>query len=118
MHHETNDPCLENDSDICLCPIEGIITTISKKWTLQIIAVIGNHQRLRYTEILAKLDGLSSKSLADRLKELERERLVTRTAYAEIPPRVEYTLTQDGNELRTSIMPLMDWAFRRKHKRV
>jgi DNA-binding HxlR family transcriptional regulator len=116
MHLENNDLCHETEGDICLCPIEGIIATISKKWALQIIAVIGNHHRLRYSEILANLDGISPKSLADRLKELARVGLVTRTAYPEIPPRVEYTLTQDGKELRASIMPLMEWASKRRHK--
>jgi DNA-binding HxlR family transcriptional regulator len=115
MLKEKNYTCnTENEGDTCLCPLEGIIDTLSKKWTLQIVAVIGNHKRLRYNEILAKLVGISTKSLADRLKEMKIEGLIKRKAFAEIPPRVEYTLTKEGEELRRAIMPLMSWASKRK----
>lgn len=113
MKKKTNHTCRPEAGDVCLCPLEGIINTLSKKWTLQIVAVIGNHKKLRYNEILAKLEGISPKSLADRLKELELKGLIKREAFAEIPPRVEYSLTKDGEELRRSIIPLMDWAFSR-----
>ena len=59
------------------------------------------------------LNKISPKSLTDRLKELEAEGLVKREAFAEIPPRVEYSLTQDGVELRRLIMPIMKWAISR-----
>ncbi len=115
MREESNYTCgPEKDGDMCLCPLKGIIDIISKKWTLQIVAVIGNYKRLRYNEILEKLEGISPKSLADRLKELVLEGLVRREAFAEIPPRVEYSLTKDGEELRRSIIPLMTWASARK----
>ena len=77
------------------------------------VALIGNHKKLRYNEILKQLGGISPKSLADRLKELEQEGLIERRAFAEIPPRVEYLLTKDGEALRRSIMPLMEWASSR-----
>lgn len=116
MQKESNDTCIcdtQKEIEVCLCPLEGIIDIISKKWTLQIVAVIGNHKKLRYNEILAKLGRISPKSLADRLKELERARLIKREAFAEIPPRVEYSITKDGEELRNRMMPLMEWASSR-----
>ena len=114
MQSESKDACSpEKDSDVCLCPLEGIIDIFGKKWTLQIVAVIGNHKKLRYNEILAKLGCISPKSLADRLKELERAGLIKREAFAEIPPRVEYSLTKDGEELRNKMKPLMEWASSR-----
>ncbi len=113
MKDETSYICDPAQNEMCLCPLEGIINTISKKWTLQIIAQIGNHRKLRYTEIKKRLGGISPKSLADRLKELEREGLINRKAFAEIPPRVEYMLTDDGETLRRSMMPLMEWASTR-----
>jgi DNA-binding HxlR family transcriptional regulator len=73
---------------------------------------------LRYNEILVKLGSISPKSLADRLKDLERARLIKREAFAEIPPRVEYSLTKDGVELRNKMMPLMKWASSRKQNKV
>lgn len=114
MQSESKGACSpEKDSEVCLCPLEGIINIISKKWTLQIVAVIGNHKKLRYNEISVKLGSISPKSLADRLKELERAGLIKREAFAEIPPRVEYSLTKDGVELRHKMVPLMKWASSR-----
>ena len=100
----------QGDAQICLCPLEGIIDVISRKWTLQIITIIGNDKNPRYNRLLLKLGNVSPKILADRLKELEKWRLIERKAYAEIPPRVEYSLTEHGEELRNVIMPLMRWA--------
>lgn len=59
------------------------------------------------------LTGISPKTLADRLKEQEKAGLVKREAYAEIPPRVEYCLTQDGIEVRNAMLPLMEWAYKK-----
>ena len=98
---------------VCLCPLEGIIHTISRKWTLQIVTMIGNHGDLRYSEIQTMCSGISPTVLADRLKELEEERIINRKAFAEIPPRVQYSLTDDGKDLRALIAPLMTWASNR-----
>jgi DNA-binding HxlR family transcriptional regulator len=98
---------------VCLCPLEGVIHTISRKWTLQIVTLIGNQGNLRYSEIQSMCSGISPTVLADRLKELEEEGIIRREAFAEIPPRVEYSLTDDGKELRALITPLMTWASNR-----
>ncbi len=100
-------------TDFCLCPITGVIEILSKKWALLIIGMIGNHKRLRYNEIMKKLDGIGPKTLSDRLKELEKEGLIKREYFSEIPPRVEYTLTDDGIALRNAIIPLMKWVATR-----
>ena len=99
---------------ICLCPLEGIIDIISKKWALLIVNEIGNHKRIRYNELKKEIAGISPKTLADMLKELGKNRLVKREAFNEIPPRVDYTLTKDGEELRTSIIPILRWALSKK----
>ena len=62
------------------------------------------------------LQGISAKTLADILKQLEISGLIKREAFAEIPPRVEYSLTKDGTELRSAIKPLMQWAALRKEE--
>ena len=108
--------CTAYRDDICLCSIEGIMGILSKKWALLIISAIGNNQRLRYNELEKKLDGISPKTLADRLKELEDANIIKREAFAEIPPRVEYSLTRDGVELRNAIIPLMKWVLLRDVK--
>jgi len=112
MHKETN-KCHAEGVEVCLCPLEGVIAVISKKWALQIIAEIGNREKLRFNEIMVHLNKISPKSLTDRLKELVTAGLLRREAFAEIPPRVEYSLTHDGLELRSLIMPLMKWASSR-----
>jgi len=103
----------QESKDVCLCPLEGIIDVISKKWALLTIAEIGNNHKLRFNEIMKNLDGISPKTLADILKQLETSGLIKREAFAEIPPRVEYSLTKDGVELRNAIKPLMEWASAR-----
>jgi len=98
---------------ICFCPLEGVIDVISKKWSLLIVNALGNNGRLRFNGLMEDLKGISPKTLSDTLKELQAEGLVTRESFAEIPPRVEYSLTQDGVELRKSIVPLLKWAATR-----
>ena len=76
----------------CLCFAEGTLDTISRKWTLLVINALGNHETLRYTELMSELEGISPKSLADTLAEMCKQGLVQREAVAEIPPRVQYYL--------------------------
>jgi len=97
----------------CLCFAEGTLDIISKKWTLLVINALGNHETLRYTELMSELEGISPKSLADTLAELCKQGLVQREAIAEIPPRVQYNLTDDGKQLRDAIDPLLQWALTR-----
>jgi len=94
----------------CVCPLGEVMDVISKKWALLIINMIGNNQKVRYKEIMESLTGINSKTLSDRLKELEKYGLIKREAYAEIPPRVEYSLTNVGVELARAMLPLMQWA--------
>ena len=105
---------IDDNSDwICLCQIEGIIGTISKKWAVLIISTLGNHGRMRFNEIMEDLKGISPRTLTDELKILEAEGLISRKSFDEIPPRVEYALTEDGKELRQSLVPLLEWAIKR-----
>jgi DNA-binding HxlR family transcriptional regulator len=80
----------------CICPLEGVIDIISKKWALLIIHVLGNRSRLRFNELAKALEGISPKTLADTLAILRKEGFVGREAFSEIPPRVEYFLTDEG----------------------
>lgn len=97
----------------CFCPLEGFISAISRKWALLIINAIGIYGRLRFSRLMEELRGVSPKTLSDRLKELQKEGLIERESFAEIPPRVEYSLTKEGVELRESIIPLLKWVVRR-----
>jgi DNA-binding HxlR family transcriptional regulator len=101
------------DEHICFCPLEGTIDVIGKKWALLIVNAIGNNGRVRFNGLMKELSGISPKTLSDSLKELQAEGLIKRESFPEIPPRVEYSLTGDGTELRRSIIPLLRWAAAR-----
>jgi len=94
----------------CPKPLEAVNAYLSKKWTISIITTIGNFQKIRFNDILHRVEGITPKTLTERLKELEKEGLLGRRAYAEIPPRVEYTLTPKGKKLMKLIVPLINWA--------
>ena len=109
---ETTEGCAlcEMGGDTCWCPAEGIIDLAARKWTLHIIASLGNHGRLRFNKLKGHLGKVSPNTLAERLRELEEAGLVLREAFPEIPPRVEYRLTRHGEGLKEAIRPLMTWA--------
>ena len=95
------------------CPLDGVIEVISRKWSLLVINTIGNCQKVRFKEILSHLQKVSPKTLSETLKKLNKEGLVRREAYAEIPPRVEYSLTEEGISLWKAITPLLNWTIQR-----
>jgi len=104
---------VSNHNHICLCPLEGIINIIAKKWAILIISIIGHHEKIRFNDIMQRLDGISPKTLTDVLKDLQKENLIQREAFSEIPPRVEYSLTDDGKQLCDAVRPLIQWAEQR-----
>ena len=82
-----------------------------------IIGTVSNNGKIRFNKILKELSGISPKTLADRLKDLEESGLIKREAFPEIPPRVEYSLTYDGIEVRNAMIPLMEWAYKKNNKK-
>ena len=104
-------------NQLCFCPIKGIIDIIGKKWALLIINALRNQGKLRFNDLMKQLSGISPKTLSDTLKELQAEKLIKRASFAEIPPRVEYSLSQDGIELGKAIIPLIKWAATRENNK-
>ncbi len=104
---------VEECTQVCICPPEGIITMISKKWAILVISILGHHGRLRFSALMQALGQISPKSLTDLLKELQKEGLVERRTFPEVPPRVEYSLTEEGHQLSDAIDPLMRWVEKR-----
>jgi DNA-binding HxlR family transcriptional regulator len=102
---------------ICVCGLGGIFSTISKKWSLLIINRLGIRGRLRFNDLMDELAGISPKTLSDTLKELQEENLVGRESFPEVPPRVEYFLTEEGRGLRQAIVPLLEWASQRDSRK-
>lgn len=77
---------------------------------MQLVSIIGAHESLRFAEIEDHLSSASTSTISKRLDEFEDAGLLSRTQYDEIPPRVEYSLTEDGDEVRTRLEPLLEWA--------
>lgn len=98
------------DDHICYCPVDGVIETISKKYALQIVGILGSNGPTRYGELEDLLGVTSASLLATRLQELTDADLIERRSFDEVPPRVEYSLTPRGRELETRIQPLLEWA--------
>ncbi|MFQ6060523.1 MAG: winged helix-turn-helix transcriptional regulator [Thermoplasmata archaeon] len=94
----------------CLCPIRGIIDVVSRKWAICVVNVLSHRNPLRYSEIKSRVGEISPKALSGTLKMLGEEGLVERTVYPETPPRVEYSLTKEGKELKTALTPLVRWV--------
>jgi DNA-binding HxlR family transcriptional regulator len=89
--------------------VERTLEVIGGKWTVQILRDLFEGTR-RFGQLQQSLGGVSPKMLIARLRELEERGLVTRTLYPEIPPRVEYSLTDDGRTLRPIVDAMADWG--------
>jgi DNA-binding HxlR family transcriptional regulator len=91
-----------------------MVTRLADKWSLWTMAVLAEGDGpLRFSRIMEQVEGVSQKSLTKSLRGLERDGLVTRKVFAEVPPRVEYGLTALGLELLEQIGPLWMWVARR-----
>ena len=95
------------------CPLDGVIDVISRKWSLLVINVLGYCEKARFKDLLKQLQIVSPKTLSETLKKLTKEKLVVRESFAEIPPRVEYSLTEEGVGLWKAIIPLLNWTAKR-----
>ncbi len=91
------------------CPSRTSLARIANKWTAMIVIALGQ-ERLRFGDLRATVQGISGKVLTETLRDLERDGLVARHAYAEMPPRVEYELTPLGRTLHAPLHALGTWA--------
>ncbi|NNC13485.1 helix-turn-helix transcriptional regulator [Planctomonas sp. JC2975] len=89
--------------------VRGVLNRIGDKWSLLVIATL-RAGRLRFTELRRHIPGISHRMLTLTLRQLERDGLVVRSVYAEVPPRVEYELTELGRTLVELAIALGDWA--------
>jgi len=91
------------------CEVRQILDRIADKWSLLVIALL-EHRRLRFTELMREIDGVSQRMLTVTLRQLERDGLVARTVHPVIPPKVEYELTSLGATLHQTIQALVTWT--------
>jgi len=88
------------------CPIAKTLDVIGTKWTFLIIRDLLIEGTMRFRDLLKSMDGISPKTLSLRLKELENHGIVERKVFPEVPPRVEYTLTEKGKRLESIFIEL------------
>lgn len=86
-----------------------ILNHVGNKWSLFIIHALGIDGRMRFSNLQKHITGISQKMLTKCLRELERDGLISRTVYPEVPPRVEYELTHLGRGLLVQVTPLWYW---------
>lgn len=91
------------------CGVDTTIRIIGRKWTILILYNLLNSPR-RFGELQKTLKGISPKTLSLRLTELESDGLISKKIYAEVPPRVEYTLTHKGETLNEIICKMREWG--------
>ncbi len=100
----------EHDCTADGCPVRYALNLIGGKWKLPILWGLSQCEVLRYNELKRKVDGITNMMLSQSLKELERDHLIIRKQYTEIPPRVEYTLTGAGMKLLPALNELAEWG--------
>lgn len=101
---------LKKYTDIESCPIRNVISRFSGKWAILIICILAENQKTRFNQIGRAIPDISPKVLTSNLKVLEEDGLITREVFPEIPPRVEYALTEKGKTLVPILHDLIYWA--------
>lgn len=91
------------------CPTRVVLDRIGDKWTVLVVSALSTGT-LRFTELRARVGGVAPKVLTQTLRALERDGILIRTIYAQVPPRVEYQLTDLGRSLAQPIAAIQDWA--------
>lgn len=94
-----------------ICPVARTAEIISGKWTLLIIRDLASGVK-RFNQLERSLQGISPKTLSERLRSLEEEGIITRQMFAEVPPRVEYSLTEKGQDLIHVIESMRNYGSR------
>lgn len=92
------------------CPIRNVLSRVGDKWSMLVLFTLENNNSQRFKELQRNIPDISQKMLTATLKTLEGDGLILREAFPEIPPRVEYSLTQKGQSLLPLINNLISWA--------
>lgn len=93
-----------------ICPIRNVVARFGDKWSLLVLLVIDGSGIVRFNELGRMIPDISTRVLSTTLKTLEADGLIDRKVYAQVPPKVEYSLTETGKSLIPLIMQLTEWA--------
>jgi DNA-binding HxlR family transcriptional regulator len=92
------------------CPLTCALALIGGKWRLPVIWALSKNGTMRYNELKKSINGITNMMLTETLKQLEENDIACRKQYMEIPPRVEYSLTENGQNLIVALKALADWG--------
>lgn len=105
------------DKELPACPVETTLTLISDRWKVLILRDLMDGTK-RFGELKKSIGHITQKVLTSNLRDMEASGLLTRTVYAEVPPRVEYTLTETGRSLKPILDAMWDWGLAYKEKAI
>ena len=100
----------EKNTIIEICPVRNVIARFGNKWALLVILILSENKVLRFSELKKMIPDVSSRMLSSTLRTLDADGLVSRKVYPEVPPKVEYSLTETGLSLVPFIVQLTEWA--------
>ena len=92
------------------CPSRTVLDRIGDRWSVLVLLVLSEQKRLRFTRLKSHIEGVTPKVLTQTLRAMERDGLINRHIYAEVPPRVEYDLTQLGESLLQAVSTISSWS--------
>ncbi|GAB3159331.1 helix-turn-helix domain-containing protein [Amycolatopsis stemonae] len=92
------------------CPIAPVVDIVFSRWTTPILWTLNEYGRQRFVELARRITTITPKVLTQRLRQLERDGLVERTYHAEVPPRVEYEISELGRSLAPLFASLAEWS--------
>lgn len=102
---------MQNFHHINVCPIRDIISRISSKWAMLVLVTLHSNGTMRFNDIQKSIGEVSQRMLTVTLRSLEADGLIHRKVYPEVPPRVEYKLSERGESLMPLLQSLIDWAL-------
>ena len=105
---------MKTKEELPACPVATTVSLIGSKWNILIMRNLLTRP-WRFNELKRDLDGISQKVLTDSLRSMEEDGIITRTVYAEVPPRVEYALSPLGESLRPIIEAMKEWGTNYKN---
>ena len=94
------------------CAVDATMSVIEGRWKTVILCKLHNLGPLRFNQLMKEIEGISPRILTKQLKEMEADGIICRTSYPEIPPRVEYSITEKGRSLGPILMAMADWGLK------
>lgn len=99
----------DTNNENCVSQLEKNLSIISSKWTLLILCELSSGTK-RFVQLQKSLKGISPKTLSSRLQELEKNKIIVKKVYPEVPPRVEYSFASRGESLKKILCDLSEWG--------